>query len=330
MPTKHLDVITMGNAIVDVLAHVEEEFLSANEIEKGAMTLIDGARAKEIYDAMPPAVEISGGSAGNTAAGIASFGGNAGYIGKVRDDQLGEVFSHDLKAIGVEYRTERASEGPETARCFILVTPDAQRSMNTFLGACHGLSTDDIDAKFIAGAKVLYMEGYLYDPPKAKEAFHFASEKAKAAGTEVSLTLSDSFCVDRFRDEFLDLIENHVDILFANEDELKSLYLTEDFDQAVDRIHEICPLSAVTRSEKGSIIITPKERHQVEAFPVDSLVDTTGAGDQYAAGFLYGYAAGKDLKTCGKLGSLAAAEVISHFGARPETPLSELARQHDL
>ncbi len=330
MAAKKLDVITVGNAIVDVLAHVDDAFLQDNTVEKGAMTLIDEARAKEIYNLMPPAVEISGGSAGNTAAGIASLGGKAGYVGKVRNDQLGEVFSHDLRSLGVAFETAPTESGPATARCFILVTPDAQRSMSTYLGACQGLDTGDIDPEFIASAKVLYMEGYLYDPPRAKEAFHEAAKIAKQAGTKVSLTLSDSFCVDRYRDEFLSLIKDHVDVLFANEDELKSLYQLEDFDAACDRLAGDAELTAVTRSEKGSVVVQGKERVKVDAFAVDKLVDTTGAGDQYAAGFLHGYANGKDLTTCGKLGSMAAAEVISHFGARPEVSLAALAAKHGL
>ncbi len=330
MSSPTLDVITIGNAIVDVLAHVDEPFLTENAIEKGAMTLIDEARAKEIYGLMPPAVEISGGSAGNTAAGIASLGGEVGYVGKVRDDQLGEVFTHDMRAIGVAFETAPSESGPATARCFILVTPDAQRSMNTYLGACQELDTGDIDPGFIASAKVLYMEGYLYDRPTAKEAFHKAAKISKEAGNKVSLTLSDSFCVDRYRDEFLGLIKQHIDILFANEDELKSLYEMDDFNAACDLLASHCDLAAVTRSEKGSIIVNGSERLEVAAFPVDKLVDTTGAGDQYAAGFLYGYSQGLDFTTCGKLGSMAAAEVISHFGARPEVGLADLAESHNL
>lgn len=327
MTDRAFDVLAVGNAIVDVLAHVEEDFLGENRIEKGAMTLIDEDRASGLYAKMPSSVEISGGSAANTAAGLAAFGAKVAYIGKTRNDQLGEVFAHDLRAIGVHYDTEQAAQGPATARCLILVTPDAQRSMNTFLGVSSTLSPADIDFRLVEAAKVTYLEGYLYDMPAAKEAFHVAAEHAKKAGNKVSLTLSDGFCVDRYREEFRRLVDHHIDILFANEAEIKSLFETDDFDEAAASIRDLCDLVALTRSEKGSVILTPHEVHRIAPETVDELVDTTGAGDQYAAGFLYGFTRALDLASCGRLGSLAAAEIISHFGARPEVSLKELARK---
>lgn len=325
MADQNLDVIAIGNAIVDVLAHVDDQFLTDNGIEKNAMTLIDEDRARALYDKMPPAVEISGGSAANTVAGLASFGAKTAYIGKVKNDQLGDVFAHDLRALGVGYATPPADQGAATARCLIMVTPDAHRSMNTFLGASGGLSPADLDFALIEQAKVTYLEGYLFDGPEAKKAFYQAAEAATKAGNKVSLTLSDSFCVDRYRAEFLDLISGHIDILFANEAEITSLFQVNVFDDAVAQLRDICELAALTRSEKGSVIIDAHDYIEVGAEPIDQLVDTTGAGDQYAAGFLYGYTQGMDLLTCGRLGSLAASEIISHFGARPEQSLKQLA-----
>lgn len=327
MSDRKYDVLGIGNAIVDVLAHVEPQFLEDNNIEKDAMTLIDEDRAGELYDLMPPAIEISGGSAANTIAGLASFGAKASYIGKVRNDQLGEVFAHDLRAIGVTYETPPATDGSTTARCLIVVTPDAHRSMSTFLGASSFLSKADLNYDHIEQAKITYLEGYLFDRPEAKEAFYLAGEAARKAGNKVSLTLSDSFCVDRYRDEFLKLISDHIDILFANEDEAKALFETDDFDEAAKKLREICELAAITRSEKGSLIQSASEFVEISAEPIEKLVDTTGAGDQYAAGFLFGFTQGKDLGTCGRLGSLAAAEVISHFGARPDVSLKDLAAE---
>lgn len=317
-------VICMGNAMVDVLAKVDDAFIEEHALDKGAMILVDADQSAKLYAAMPPAAEQSGGSAGNTAAAIASFGGNVGYIGKVFDDQLGGVFRHDIQAAGVSYQTAAATSGPPTATCMVLVTPDAQRTMNTYLGACTSISEDDIDADEIAAADIIYVEGYLWDTPTMKAAVTKAMDAAIAGGTKVSLSLSDSFCVGRFRDEFLDLVHNKVDILFANDAEITSLYETESFEDAVAQLKPHVKLAALTRGEAGSVIITAKEQVEIKASPAE-VVDTTGAGDLYAAGVLYGLAAGKDLQTCGQLGSLAAAEIISHVGARPAVSLKDLA-----
>jgi sugar/nucleoside kinase (ribokinase family) len=320
-----LDVVVIGNALVDVLTHAEEGFLARQGLVKGTMHLVDEPRARELYDAMGPGVEISGGSAANTAVGVASFGGRAHYVGKVRDDQLGEVFGHDLRATGVGYDTPRAADGPPTGRCLILVTPDAQRTMSTFLGAAVRLGPRDVDRDLIARGKILYLEGYLFDPPEAQEAFRAAAAIAHGAGRKVSLTLSDPFCVGRHRKAFLDLVEHHVDILFANEAEICALYEVEDFDAAMARVRGHCEIAALTRSAKGSVLVSDRRVHTVAPYPVEAVVDTTGAGDLYAAGVLYGLSQGLDLLTCGRLGSLAAAEVISHVGARPMVPLAQLA-----
>jgi sugar/nucleoside kinase (ribokinase family) len=320
-----LDVIGIGNALVDVLSHAEEGLLARQGLVKGTMHLVDEARAGALYQAMGPGVEMSGGSAANTVVGVASFGGRAHYVGKVRDDQLGEVFGHDLRATGVGYDTPRATSGPPTGRCLILVTPDAQRTMGTFLGASVRLGPGDIDKDLIARGKILYLEGYLFDPPAAQEAFRAAASIAHAAGRKVALTLSDPFCVDRHRDAFLDLVEHHVDILFANEAEICALYQVHDFDAALARVRGHCEVAALTRSAKGSVLVADGRVHAVTALPVETVVDTTGAGDLYAAGVLYGLSQGLDLPTCGRLGSLAAAEVIAHVGARPMVPLVQLA-----
>jgi sugar/nucleoside kinase (ribokinase family) len=319
------DVIGVGNAIVDVLSPTEDAFLAAHGLDKGVMTLIDGARGTELYDAMGPAVEVSGGSAANTLAGIASLGGKGAYIGKVRADALGEVFRHDINAIGVDYRTPPAEgAGEPTARCLIFVTPDAERTMQTCLGVSVELGTDDIDVEAIQAAQITYLEGYLFDPPKAKKAFVHAAEAAHAAGRQVALSLSDAFCVGRHRAEFLHLISGHIDILFANEDEIMSLFEVDSFDRALALTRGHCQIAALTRGAKGSVILDHEEAHEAPAAPVGKVIDTTGAGDLYAAGVLYGLTQGRELPDCAKIGGIAAAEVIQHYGARPEASLAKL------
>ena len=319
------DVLTIGNAIVDVIAQVGEDFVSRENLVKGSMNLIDETRAEQLYAAMSNAIEISGGSAGNTAAGVASFGGKSAYFGKVKDDQLGAIYRHDMRSLGVTFDSVAANDGPATARSFILVTPDAERTMNTYLGACVNLSTNDVDAEIVKQASVTYMEGYLWDKPEAKEAFRLAAKIARSAGQLTSITLSDSFCVERHRDSFLELIKDSIDIVFANESEIKSLYKTQNFDGAVAAIRKDCPMAALTRSEKGSLIVTADHIIEANAHPVSKVMDVTGAGDLYAAGFLFGHTKGFDLKRSAELGSLAAAEVISHTGARPNVNLKDHA-----
>lgn len=323
-------VLGIGNAIVDVVARCDDAFLAAQGVAKGAMTLIDAARAEALYAAMGPAVEVSGGSAGNTMAAYASLVGPEGprgaFIGKVRNDQLGAVFAHDIRAAGVAFATPPAEEGPPTARCLILVTPDAQRSMSTFLGACVGLDARDIDEAAVAAAAVTYLEGYLFDPPAAQAAFRKAAAIAHAAGREVSLTLSDPFCVGRHRAAFRALVREEVDILFANEAEILSLYEVQRFDDALAAVREETRAACLTRSEKGSVVVSGGEVHIIDAEPTE-VVDTTGAGDAYAAGFLAGHVRGWPLARCGRLGALAAAEAISHFGARPVRSLAALAAE---
>jgi sugar/nucleoside kinase (ribokinase family) len=318
------DVLGIGNASVDVLSRADEAFLKTHALTKGSMMLIDEARAEALYGAMGPGIEVSGGSCGNTMAGVASFGGRGAYIGKVRNDQLGQVFGHDLRSIGVSFDTAAATSGPSTARCLILVTPDAQRTMNTYLGACTGLGPADIDVKVVAAAQVTYVEGYLWDEPEAKKAVLKAFDAAHAAGRLVSITLSDSFCVDRYRDEFRALVRDKIDILFGNESEIKSLYQVDSFEKALDATRKEARIAALTRSEKGSVVIKGSETYAVPAAPVAKVVDTTGAGDLYASGFLFGFTRGKPLAECARLGGLAAAEIISHVGARPETALRDL------
>ncbi len=326
MTQTELDVIGIGNAIVDVLTHTDDDFIKKHELDKGGMMLIDARRAEHLYSQMGQCVEMSGGSAGNTMAGIASLGGSGAYVGKVASDQLGEVFGHDMRAVGIEYQTEPLSDGAPTARCLILVTPDAQRTMNTYLGACVELTPKDIEPDLIKRGKVTYLEGYLWDPPKAQEAFVKAARIAHEADRKVALSLSDKFCVDRHRESFLDLVDHHVDLLFANETEILALCQTESFDEAVRSISGKCEVAALTRSEKGAVIVNQGETVAVSAEKVDKVVDTTGAGDLYAAGFLHGYTRGRSLADCGRLGAIAAAEIISHVGARPETSLAELAK----
>lgn len=318
------DVLGIGNAIVDVISHADEAFLQKHALTKGSMMLIDETRAETLYAAMGPGIEVSGGSCGNTMAGIASLGGTGAYFGKVKKDQLGEVFTHDLRSIGVAFDTPQATQGPATARCLILVTPDAQRTMNTYLGACTGLGPSDIDTKVVAAAQVTYVEGYLWDEPEAKKAVLKAFDAAHAAGRLVSITLSDSFCVDRYRDEFRDLVRNKIDILFGNEAEIKSLYQVDTFEKALEATRKEGKIAALTRSEKGSVVIKGSETYAVPAAPITKLVDTTGAGDLYASGFLYGFTRGKPLAECARLGGVAASEIISHVGPRPETPLKDL------
>jgi sugar/nucleoside kinase (ribokinase family) len=320
-----LDVIGIGNALVDVLSQESEEFVKRQGLAKGTMSLVDEPRARQLYEAMGPGIEVSGGSAANTMVGVASFGGRAHYVGKVRDDQLGEVFAHDLRSVGVGFTTPAVTSGPPTGRCLVVVTPDAQRTLNTYLGAAVHLGPADIDTRLVTRGRILYLEGYLFDPPAAQQAFRVAAGSAHAAGRKVALTLSDPFCVDRHRAAFLDLVEHHVDILFANEAELLSLYQVRDFDEAVQRVRHHCEVAALTRSERGSVVVIGDQTHVVAAQPVASVVDTTGAGDLYAAGFLFGLSRGMGPAACGRLGSLAAAEVISHVGARPLTPLAALA-----
>jgi sugar/nucleoside kinase (ribokinase family) len=331
MTAPRYDVLGIGNAIVDVIAHAEDDFLVVHGMHKGAMMLIDEARAQAVYDAMGPAVESSGGSAANTVVGVASLGGRAAFIGKVNDDALGQAFAHDIRAAGVAFDTPPASAGPSTARCYIMVTPDGERTMNTYLGAAQDLHPNDIDDATISASAIVYLEGYLWDPPHAKEAFLKAAEIAHAAGRRVALTLSDAFCVDRYRPEFLDLVRNGtVDILFANERELHSLYQTGDFDTAIAALRDEAKLAVVTRSEKGCVVVFGNGIEAVPAAPVERVVDVTGAGDLFAAGFLIGHARGKDHRTAARLGALAAAEVIQHLGARPEASLKALAEENGL
>lgn len=331
MTSTRYDVLGIGNAIVDVIARAEDDFLVRQKMQKGTMALIDEARAEAIYDAMGPAIETSGGSAANTIVGLASLGARTAFIGKVKDDTLGRTFMHDIRAAGVAFDTPPASDGPSTARCYVLVTADGERTMNTYLGAAQDLHPNDVDEDAVGAASITYLEGYLWDPKNAKDAFLKAAEAAHKAGRLVALTLSDAFCVDRWRDEFLQLVRSRtVDLLFANEAELRSLYETADFDTAVSALRNDAPFAAVTRSEKGCIVVTPEKIETIPAFPISRLVDTTGAGDLFAAGFLFGIARGADHQTAGRLGSLAAAEVIQHLGARPETSLKALAQENGL
>jgi sugar/nucleoside kinase (ribokinase family) len=320
------DVLGIGNALVDVLVQADEAFLARHGMEKGSMELIDAERARSLYEAMPPATEMSGGSAANTIAGVASLGGRAAYVGKVSGDQLGDVFAHDIRSLGVAFENAPARDS-STGRCLIFVTADAQRTMQTFLGAAADLSPADVDPAFIGAASVTFLEGYLFDPPPAKDAFVKASQSAHAAGRRVALTLSDAFCVERHREAFQDLVEHHVDILLANESEIRSLYEVGSFDEALQIVRETADIAALTRSERGSVVVSGDEIHIIDGERIGPVVDTTGAGDMYAAGFLYGLTHGHDLRTAGRIASICAGEVISHFGARPQTRLSELVQQ---
>ncbi|HTC07883.1 MAG TPA: adenosine kinase [Acetobacteraceae bacterium] len=320
MATTRFDILGIGNAIVDVVARAEDGFLSRHDMPKGTMALIDAAAAEHLYAAMPPGQESSGGSAANTCAVAAALGARVAYLGKVADDQLGAVFAHDMRATGVHFPSAPLAGGAPTARCLILVTPDGQRTMNTFLGACVSFGEADVDAGLVADAAVTYLEGYLFDPPAAQAAFRRAAAAAHAAGRQVALSLSDPFCVNRHRPAFRDLVAGHVDILFANEAEITSLYETNTFEAAADQARRDVALAALTRSEAGSIILRGDSTVTVAAERAD-VVDTTGAGDAYAAGFLAGLTSGRDLATCGRIASIAAAEVIGHYGARPMADL---------
>ncbi len=323
---KH-DVTGLGNAIVDVLSQVEDPFLARHQLAKGTMTLIDRAQADSLYSEVQNGVEQSGGSAANTMAGIASLGGNGAYIGKVGSDALGRAFTADMRKVGTHFETHALEDGDPTARCLVWVTPDAQRTMATYLGACTELGPEDVELEVVADSKITYLEGYLWDKPRAKEAVLCAAKAAHESGHKVALTLSDAFCVDRHRDEFRALLKDHIDILFANEAEIQSLFQGASFEEAVDAVRDQCEIAALTRSAKGSVIVEGKRVSEIPAAPIAKVVDTTGAGDLYAAGFLYGLSRGRPTPDCGELGSLCAAEIISHFGARPESPLRDWIAQ---
>jgi sugar/nucleoside kinase (ribokinase family) len=335
--SQHYDVAGLGNAIVDIIASVDDRFLLTHRIAKGGMTLVDEFRAKELLKALADnrqslssLYEIAGGSAANTLAGLASLGGRGLFVGKVFDDRLGNVFGQSMAETSVDFTTEPAREGLSTASCVIAVTPDGQRSMNTYLGACRWLTPDDVNEEELARARVLYLEGYLWDEDSAKEASRKAIAAVKGAGGRIAMSLSDSFCVGRFRSEFLHLLDRDVNILFANEEEAKALFEEEDFDKVVEAARKWGGIAALTRSAKGCVIVQEDLVHEIPAAPVSQVIDTTGAGDQFAAGFLYGLTHGKGLAECGRLGALAAAEVISHYGARPEIPLKVLAHKAGL
>lgn len=337
MPHHSYDVAGLGNAIVDIIASVDDRFLLNHRIAKGGMTLIDEFRAKDLLKALADnrqslsgLHEIAGGSAANTLAGLASLGGRGLFVGKVFDDRLGDVFARSMAATGVDFTTQPAREGLSTASCLIAVTPDGQRSMNTYLGACRWLTPDDVNEEEVARARILYLEGYLWDEESAKDASRKAIAAVKGAGGRIALSVSDSFCIGRFRHEFLHLLDRDVNILFANEDEAKALFEEEDFDKIIAAAKKWGGIAALTRSAKGCVIVQEDMVYEIPAAPVSQVIDTTGAGDQFAAGFLYGLTQGKGLKDCGRLGALAAAEVISHYGARPEIPLKVLAEKAGL
>jgi sugar/nucleoside kinase (ribokinase family) len=330
MADKTYDVVGIGNAIVDIIARCDEGFLSKHDLAKGFMRLIDAEDANRLYEAMGPAVERSGGSVANSIAGLASFGAKCGFIGRVAADQFGGIFRHDIRSLGVAYDTLPAADGAPTARCLILVTPDGERTMNTFLGASVDFTPEDLDRDLIGAARIVYLEGYLFDREEAKAAFRAAAREAKAAGAKVALSLSDAFCVDRHRDDFRSLVREGADIVFANEKEITTLYQVNSFEEAADAALQDCEMAVLTRSEAGSVIVAAGETIEIEAEPVARVVDLTGAGDLYAAGFLYGLTHGAPLKACGRLGSLAAAEAIAHIGARPEISLRQLAKENGL
>jgi fructokinase len=325
--TKTFDVVGIGNAIVDVLVHADDAQLEALALTKGSMALVDEQQAERLYAGVGPGLETSGGSAANTLAGIAQLGGKAGFIGRVRNDQLGGIFAHDIRSVGARFDTPPATQGPSTARCLILVTPDAQRTMCTYLGASVALEPADLDLAMVAQAKVLYLEGYLWDSDAAKRAFVAAAEVARANGAQVALSLSDAFCVERHRDSFQELVDGHVDILFANETEISSLYQSASFEEAAQQARGRCRIAALTRSEQGSLVLQGDQTHRIEAIKLGPLVDTTGAGDLYAAGFLHAYTQGESLEACGRLGSLCAGQVVTQLGPRPQVDLIQLSRQ---
>ncbi len=325
---KRFDVVGIGNAIVDVLVQADDNLLDNQGLTKGTMALVDEQQAERLYAAAGPGLETSGGSAANTLAGIAQLGGSACFIGRVRNDQLGAIFRHDIQAVGAHYATPAAGEGPSTARCLILVTPDAQRTMCTYLGASVNLEPADLDLDQVAQARILYLEGYLWDSDAAKRAFIAAAEVMKAAGGQVALSLSDAFCVERHRDSFLELVNGYVDVLFANEMEITALYRVNSFEEAEAKVAGLDLVAALTRSELGSIVRRGPERHSIAPFRLGPLVDTTGAGDLYAAGFLHAYSRGQDLEACGRLGSLCAGAVVTQLGPRPQGSLIELVRRH--
>ena len=324
MSTVEKDVLGIGNAIVDVFSSCGDEFIKENGLVKGAMTLVDQEEASKLYESMVETKESSGGSAANTIAGVASMGGQASFIGKIRNDKLGTAFTRDIHSLGVQFDTTVATSGASTARCLVFVTPDAQRTMATYLGACVNLVPDDVDSASIIGAKITYLEGYLWDPPEAKLAFRKAARLAHDNDREIALSLSDPFCVDRYRSEFLEFTSTEVDILFANEDEVTSLYRVKTLKEAILEVRKHCETAVITLGEKGSLIVRGDAVYDIAAISPEGVVDTTGAGDLYAAGFLYGHTHGCDYPTCGLYGSRAAAEVISHYGARPERSLKDL------
>ena len=325
---KTYDVVGIGNAIVDVLVQANDDLIDNFELTKGTMALVDEAQAERLYASVGPGLETSGGSAANTLAGVAQLGGRAGFIGRVRNDQLGGIFTHDIRSVGARFDTPAATEGPSTARCLILVTPDAQRTMCTYLGASVGLDPADLDLDMVAQAKVLYLEGYLWDSDEAKAAFITAAEVARAHGGEVALSLSDAFCVERHRESFQELVDGHVDILFANEMEITALYKANSFEEAADQVRGRCKLAALTRSEQGSVVLNGAGTHSVAPFQLGPLLDTTGAGDLYAAGFLHAYTQGQSVDECGRLGSLCAGQVVTQLGPRPQGSLKQLVVQH--
>jgi len=329
-PVGELDVVGIGNALVDVLTHEDDAFIAANGLAKGSMTLVDTDRAEELYGAMGRAIEASGGSVANTIAGIASFGGRAAYIGRVFDDQLGAVFAHDLRATGALFRSPPAAEGPPTGRCLVVVTPDAERTMSTYLGSSEFLGPEDVDTELIAAAQVTYLEGYLFDRPEAQEAYWKASRIAHDHGRRVSLTLSDTFCVERHKEAWRSLVADQVDILLANEGEAMALYDVDSLDAALDHVKADVEIAAVTCGPKGSLVIHDGDVIEVPAHPAERVVDTTGAGDLYAAGFLFGYTAGRSLEAAGRLGSMAATAVLGHTGPRPGLSLAQLAASSGL